>query len=79
MGSNPQLGFSARLVDSSTGAILWSEYASATGDDFTTLLVLDIAFHERVAAGSCGQGICVIQYSPLESFQEHIELPLCLS
>jgi TolB-like protein len=40
MGSNPQLGLSARLVDSSTGAILWSEYASATGDDFTTILGL---------------------------------------
>lgn len=40
MGSNPQLGLSARLVDSSTGEILWSEYASATGDDFTSLLGL---------------------------------------
>lgn len=38
--SNPQLGLSARLVDSSTGAIIWSNYASATGDDFTGLLGL---------------------------------------
>jgi TolB-like protein len=38
--SNPQLGLSARLVDSSTGAIIWSNYASATGDDFSGLLGL---------------------------------------
>jgi TolB-like protein len=40
MDSNPQLGLSARLVDISNGEIVWSEYASATGDDFTTILGL---------------------------------------
>jgi TolB-like protein len=40
MDANPQLGLSARLVDSSNGEILWSAYASATGADFTTILGL---------------------------------------
>lgn len=39
-GKNPGVGFSARLVDSSTGIILWADNASATGDDFTTILGL---------------------------------------
>ncbi|VAX31587.1 hypothetical protein MNBD_NITROSPIRAE02-975, partial [hydrothermal vent metagenome] len=37
---NPGLGFSARLVDSSSGLILWADNASATGDDFTSILGL---------------------------------------
>ncbi|MEC4685283.1 MAG: OmpA family protein [Nitrospirota bacterium] len=39
-GENPGIGLSARLVDSSTGLILWADYASATGDDFTKILGL---------------------------------------
>ncbi|GBE36625.1 peptidoglycan-associated lipoprotein precursor [bacterium BMS3Bbin07] len=39
-GENPGIGFSARLVDSSNGLILWADYASATGDDFTKILGL---------------------------------------
>jgi TolB-like protein len=39
-GENPQVGLSARLVDSSDGIILWADHVSATGDDFTTLLGL---------------------------------------
>ncbi len=34
----PVLGLSARLIDSSDGRILWADYASASGDDFTTIL-----------------------------------------
>lgn len=37
---NPMAGFSARLVDSSSGAILWADHAAATGEDFTTVLGL---------------------------------------
>ncbi|MFZ6016232.1 MAG: hypothetical protein ACOYU0_01200 [Nitrospirota bacterium] len=37
---NPQVGLSARLISSSNGTILWAEHASATGDDFTTVLGL---------------------------------------
>ncbi len=37
---NPGIGFSARLVDSSSGLILWADNASATGDDFTSILGL---------------------------------------
>ncbi|RPI37839.1 MAG: hypothetical protein EHM54_02125 [Nitrospiraceae bacterium] len=40
MDSNPRFGLSARLVDSATGAIIWADYASATGEDFTQLLGL---------------------------------------
>ncbi|GMT46493.1 MAG: hypothetical protein IEMM0007_0059 [bacterium] len=39
-GENPGVGFSARLIDSSTGLILWADNASATGDDFTAILGL---------------------------------------
>jgi len=39
-GENPCVGFSARLVDSSDGAILWAKHVSATGEDFTTILGL---------------------------------------
>lgn len=39
-GKNPQVGLSARLVDTSNGSILWANHASATGKDFTTLLGL---------------------------------------
>jgi TolB-like protein len=37
---NPQVGILARLVDSSTGVILWADQASATGEDFTKILGL---------------------------------------
>ena len=40
IGENPRIGFSARLVDSSDGAILWANHAAATGEDFTTILGL---------------------------------------
>jgi TolB-like protein len=39
-GENPQFGLSARLIDSSSGSILWADYASATGDDFIKILGL---------------------------------------
>ncbi len=39
-GKNPEVGFSARLIDSSNGLILWADNASATGDDFTAILGL---------------------------------------
>ncbi len=39
-GENPGVGFSARLIDSSNGLILWADNASATGDDFTAILGL---------------------------------------
>jgi len=39
-GKNPAVGLSARLVDSSSGLILWADSASAAGDDFTTILGL---------------------------------------
>jgi len=39
-GGNPKIGLSARLIDSSDGAILWANHASATGEDFTTILGL---------------------------------------
>src|SRR3990170_7774272 len=37
---NPQVGMLARLIDSSSGVILWANQASATGDDFTKILGL---------------------------------------
>jgi TolB-like protein len=37
---NPQFGISARLIDSADGSILWADYASATGEDFTKILGL---------------------------------------
>jgi TolB-like protein len=37
---NPQVGISARLIDSSNGSILWADYSSATGEDFTKILGL---------------------------------------
>lgn len=36
----PQVGLLARLVDTSSGSVLWANHASATGDDFTTFLGL---------------------------------------
>lgn len=39
-GENPQVGLSARLVDSSDGIILWADHVSAIGEDFTTILGL---------------------------------------
>ncbi|MEW6418224.1 MAG: hypothetical protein AB1480_08895 [Nitrospirota bacterium] len=37
---NPVAGLSARLINSSDGAILWANHASATGEDFTKILGL---------------------------------------
>ncbi len=37
---NPQVGLLARLIDVSDGSILWANQASATGEDFTTILGL---------------------------------------
>jgi TolB-like protein len=37
---NPQVGLLARLIDSTDGSILWSNQASATGEDFTKILGL---------------------------------------
>ena len=39
-GEKPRVGFSARLVNSSDGTILWANHASATGEDFTRILGL---------------------------------------
>jgi TolB-like protein len=39
-GENPQIGLSARLIDSSDGIILWADHVSATGEDFTSILGL---------------------------------------
>jgi TolB-like protein len=39
-GENPRVGFSARLINSSDGTIIWANHASATGEDFTTILGL---------------------------------------
>jgi len=39
-GENPQFGLVARLVDSSSGDILWADYASGTGEDFSKILGL---------------------------------------
>lgn len=39
-GGDPGLGLSARLIDTSSGAILWADYASATGYDFAGILEL---------------------------------------
>ncbi len=39
-GDNPRIGLSARLINSSDGAILWAEHSSAAGADFTTILGL---------------------------------------
>jgi len=37
---NPQVGLLARLIDPASGVILWANQASATGEDFTTILGL---------------------------------------
>jgi TolB-like protein len=39
-GENPQIGFSARLIDTLNGDIIWANHASATGEDFTGILGL---------------------------------------
>ncbi len=39
-GDNPVVGLSTRLINSSDGTILWANHASATGEDFTTILGL---------------------------------------
>jgi TolB-like protein len=36
----PRFGILARLIDSSDASILWADYASATGEDYTTVLGL---------------------------------------
>jgi len=37
---NPQVGMLARLIDSTSGVILWANQASATGEDYTKILGL---------------------------------------
>jgi TolB-like protein len=37
---NPQVGLLARLIDPANGVIVWTNQASATGEDFTTILGL---------------------------------------
>ncbi len=37
---NPTFGILLRLIDSSSSSILWADYASAAGDDFSTILGL---------------------------------------
>lgn len=37
---NPGFGILARLVDTASGDLVWADYASATGDDFTGILGL---------------------------------------
>jgi TolB-like protein len=39
-GTNPSFGILSRLVDSSTGTILWADFAVSTGEDFVTVLGL---------------------------------------
>jgi TolB-like protein len=39
-GKNPQIGFSARLIDTSDGTIIWANHAAATGEDFVGILGL---------------------------------------
>ncbi len=39
-GENPRFGISARLIDTSASKIIWADYASETGNDFTRLLGL---------------------------------------
>ncbi len=40
LGENPRFGISARLIDTSESKIIWADYASETGNDFTRLLGL---------------------------------------
>jgi TolB-like protein len=39
-GENPKFGIAARLINTSDGSIIWADYSSATGDDFTGILGL---------------------------------------
>jgi TolB-like protein len=39
-GKNPIAGFSARLIDTSDGTIIWTNHAAASGDDFNGILGL---------------------------------------
>jgi TolB-like protein len=39
-GKNPMAGFSARLISTSDGTIIWTSHAAATGNDFTGFLGL---------------------------------------
>jgi len=38
--NRPEIGIVARMTDTSTGRVLWADYASVTGDDHITLLGL---------------------------------------
>jgi len=37
---NPQIGLTARLIDTKDGRVVWAEYSSATGNEFASLLKL---------------------------------------
>jgi TolB-like protein len=39
-GDNPRVGILARMIDSSSGDIVWADYASLSGEEFTTILGL---------------------------------------
>ena len=39
-GDNPEFGITARLIDASSARILWADFVSVTGDDFTGILGL---------------------------------------
>ncbi|MBE0425680.1 MAG: hypothetical protein IBX72_03430 [Nitrospirae bacterium] len=38
--TDPEVGFTARLINASDGTIIWANHAAATGEDFTTILGL---------------------------------------
>jgi TolB-like protein len=59
---NPRIGFSARLVNSSDGAIIWASHVSATGEDFMTILGLG-----RIT--SIDELACKVADKLLESFR----------
>lgn len=37
-GDNPRVGFTARLINTSDGSVIWANHAAATGEDFTGIL-----------------------------------------
>ena len=39
-GEMPKIGIIARLIDSSTGTIIWADYISVSGEDYTVILGL---------------------------------------
>ncbi len=63
---NPIVGLSARLIDSSSGQILWANHASASGEDFITILGMG-------KIGSVGKLIPKVADRLLDSF--NAELP----